>query len=525
VRLRRDLVGERDALQRAVTSATAELRVTATDAERARAEAVRAASVRTEFLANMSHEIRTPMTAILGYAELLRDPQLDPTVSRSHVDIIARSGRQLLQLLDDILDLARIESGRTSLEPQVVDVPALLVDVQALLGGRARERGLTLDLRFATAIPDRVVIDGPRLRQIVINLVGNAIKFTERGGVTLMVAVDETSLTLDVVDTGIGIARELQAAIFEPFEQGVRRLGGTGLGLAISRRLARLLGGEIEVESAPGQGSTFSVRVPIGEVAGANLVTAPRASTPTAPPERAVALRGRVLVVDDTPVNRAVLQTVLTRAGLTADVADDGSTGIVAVQRAIADGAPYDLVFMDMQMPVLDGYAATTELRAAYPRLPIIAITAHAMPGDRERCLAAGCTDYLAKPVPRRDLHALLERYLAAPPPALAAVPPLAPATVTSDNTDDEVIRELLGEFLIDAHKLGAALDIAGRARDRIRVRDLAHRLKGSSATFGFPVLSRAAARLEQVASRDLPDDVEFGPALAAVLAELGRIR
>ncbi|MEZ4398599.1 MAG: response regulator [Kofleriaceae bacterium] len=472
VALRAALVRERDSLAAAVADATVDLRAAVATAERARADAERAASARTEFLANMSHEIRTPMTAILGYAELLLDADVAAHERDRYVDTIARSGRHLLQLLDDILDLARLESGRTVIAPQPVSVPALLLDVHSLLAVRAADRRLDLAVVFATPIPDQLILDGNRLRQIVINLVGNALKFTDRGGVTIEAGYLAGTLTVRVIDTGIGIPPDRIDAMFEAFEQieqASQRRTGTGLGLAISRRLARLMGGELAATSALGVGSTFVVTAPATLAAGATLVATPSACASTDLAVAAVAaLAGRVLVADDTAANRAVFAAMIARTGLTVDLAADGRQAIELVEAAAAAGRPYDVVLMDMQMPVMDGYQAAAQLRQRYADLPIIAITAHAMAGDRDACLEAGCSDYLAKPVRRDHLYATLARHTQVvsqvgppmPNPPTAAPPALTP--VVSEFLDDDIIVELLPEFIADVRT--HEVELAARA-------------------------------------------------------------
>ncbi len=387
----------------------------AAELEQARRAALGAARTKSEFLANMSHEIRTPMNAILGFSEELAG-ELERTGATREADealsTIRRNSEHLLTLLNDILDLAKIEAGRMPVESIPCSPREVVGEVIALLRPRATVKGLALDPEVAGSVPGAILSDPTRLRQILLNLVGNAIKFTDSGAVRVRVTPEpgaESRLAFEVIDTGIGLDEEERERVFQPFSQGdastTRRFGGTGLGLPISRRIAELLGGTISVASAPGRGSTFRVTIAAPE--------APELRGPTADPARQpVRLGGRLLLAEDGLDNQRLLKRILERAGASVDVASDGRVACDLVFAAAAAGAPYDLIVLDMQMPELDGYGAATELRAHGVRAPIVALTAHAMSGDRERCLAAGCDAYLTKPVQRERLLALLEELL-----------------------------------------------------------------------------------------------------------------
>jgi signal transduction histidine kinase/CheY-like chemotaxis protein len=392
---------------------------------RASDRALDAARLKSEFLANMSHEIRTPMTAILGFADELEGelgPRPPDDAAHLSLRTIQRNGEHLLALINGILDLSKIEAGKFSIERSRVSVPELVAEVLQLLGPRAKEKGLLLEATCEGRVPIEIESDAVRLRQILINLVGNAIKFTSAGHVRLRVRLAGPQLELAVEDSGLGLDAREQAIVFEPFTQvqssAAREFGGTGLGLSLSRRLARLLGGDIEVASAPGRGSCFTLRVATGSLQGVALrppgpisaLDAPRAP---APREARSSLRGRVLVAEDGADNQRLLRAVLTRAGLDVEVVANGE---LAAERALAAaelGAPYDLVLMDMQMPVLDGYQATARMRAEGYTGPIVALTAHAMAGDREKCLLAGCDDYATKPIARAQLLSQISAQLA----------------------------------------------------------------------------------------------------------------
>jgi PAS domain S-box-containing protein len=381
-------------------------------------QAERANRAKSDFLANMSHEIRTPMTAVLGYAEVLA-ARVQDSICREKIEIIKRNGNFLLEIINDILDLSKIEAGRIEPEFEQFELAELIGDVLSLMQLRARDSHLELKLDYQTSVPETVISDPIRLRQILINLVGNAIKFTEEGKVTLAVRYNDQQgqLEFDVVDTGIGISPELQQELFKPFSQSdtsrSRKYGGTGLGLAISLRLAEMLGGSIRVQSRPGKGSTFTLNIDAGPVADTPrfVVPSPRAAADQKRHLPTRQLDCRVLVVDDRKDIRLLAEHFVTQAGGVVVTACDGIEAIAAVNEAQKVETPFDLVLMDMQMPNLDGRETTALLRSAGFRQPIIAITADAMQGDREKTLMAGCDEYLSKPIDRTELIQLIARY------------------------------------------------------------------------------------------------------------------
>ena len=390
--------------------------------------AAAADAAKSEFLANMSHEIRTPMTAILGFADVLLEemgPGATPTQMEA-LESIRRNGEHLLQIINDILDLSKVAAGRMELERLRCSPTRIAAEVESMMRVRARARGLAFGVEFIGPIPESIETDPTRLRQILINLVGNAIKFTEAGGVRIVVRLAESAagadpagapagsglLQFDVIDTGPGMTPEQQQRIFQPFVQGdsstTRRFGGTGLGLTICKRLVEALGGDISVQSAPGRGSTFRVRIPTGPLTGVTMLPgsstdAPPGSGPRRPDSQA-ALSGRILLAEDGPDNQRLISFLLRRAGAEVVIADNGQAAVDAALAAEREGRPFDVILMDMQMPVLDGYAATAQLRARGYRRPIIALTAHAMASDRDKCLAAGCDAFAAKPIDRTRL-------------------------------------------------------------------------------------------------------------------------
>lgn len=365
------------------------------------------------FLANMSHEIRTPMTAILGYADLLADH--DPTDQVDHdrcVSTIRRNGEHLLAIINDVLDLSKLEAEKMSVEATWVDPRSLVEDVVDLFRAKAAEKQIEFAAQVDSDAPECWPTDPTRLRQVLANLVSNSIKFTDSGRVTVRLLREPGSsdlLRFEVEDTGVGMSSEQAKRVFQPFEQAdvstSRRFGGTGLGLTISHRLVELLGGAFSVESAAGQGTTFGFTVGQLEAGEKSDRKPESAAKPTpAEPEPTDTTPRRVLLVEDGADNRRLIGHLLRKAGHHVELAENGVEGIDAYRAAVREERPFDLILMDMQMPILDGYDATRQLRDSGAELPIIALTAHAMEGDRNRCLQAGCTDYLAKPIDRADL-------------------------------------------------------------------------------------------------------------------------
>jgi PAS domain S-box-containing protein len=477
---------------------------------RARRHAEQAAQAKSDFLANMSHEIRTPMNGVLGFAELMLQGDL-PADQRRYAETIVQSGRSMMMLLNDVLDLSKIESGQFGIDLAPVDLHASLAECVTLHLAAAQGKGLTLSFGADGGDdPDDgvwIVTDGLRLRQIMLNLIGNAVKFTESGHVGVSYRLTERDVLIEVVDSGIGIPADRQEDIFQPFTQGSgeagSRFGGTGLGLSISRQLAALLGGRITVESTPGEGSRFTLTLPAARASQPARAELPEAfADPANWPADA-----RILLVEDHDINRLLVTEMLERCGQEVEVAHDGNEGIAMVIDAIMRGRPYDLVLMDVQMPGCDGYEATRAIRAegiGPGLLPIIALTANAFPEDVAAARAAGMQAHLAKPVVLADLARALQRWL--PTRIIEAAPERRPARRSAMALSPGLVARwrLRREETLDALRKAVAEgwldDPAPAAIDPQRepLAQLVHKLAGSAAMFGEADLGEAAAALDR---------------------------
>lgn len=373
----------------------------------------------------MSHEIRTPMTAILGFADIL----LDGHGEEENLDAartIKRNGNHLLAIINDILDLSKIEAGKIEVESMKVFPITLLAEIASLMRVRADAKGLEFSVEREGPIPESIRTDPTRLRQILINVIGNAIKFTEVGSVKVVASfIDDgsssPSLEFRVIDTGIGISGEQEGGLFHAFAQAdssiTRKYGGTGLGLTLSKHFAEMLGGDVRVESLTGEGSVFIVSVATGPLENARMIQATEDTSSfcvvsgETVGETGEILKGRVLLAEDGPDNQRMVSFILRKAGAEVMVVKNGKEAIDAVHASYDENKTFDVLLMDMQMPVMDGYDAVRQLREeGYPG-SIIALTAHAMSGDRKKCINAGCDGYLTKPIDRGKLISLVGRY------------------------------------------------------------------------------------------------------------------
>lgn len=398
--------------------------------QKAKHAAEAGSQAKSAFLANMSHEVRTPLTAILGFADVLLEHTRSgdaPTECTEVVQIIRRNGEHLLRVLDDILDLSKIEAQQLTVELAPCQPCRVVADVLSLVRVRAEARGLSLRVEYAGPVPRTIATDATRLRQILLNLLSNAIRFTERGEVRLIVTFrpdrHRPQLQFDVTDTGIGMDPQRAGRLFQPFTQAdastTRRFGGTGLGLTISKRLAQMLGGDVTlVQSRPGGGARFRATIDTGPLEDVPLVEDPLAATTVecadepAPSYKDLSLQGcRVLLAEDGPDNQRLITRLLEKAGAAVTTAENGRRAVDEALAARAAGQPFDVILMDMQMPILDGYEATRLLRQRGYTGPVIALTAHAMSTDCEKCLACGCDEYVRKPFNRAALLATIRGF------------------------------------------------------------------------------------------------------------------
>jgi len=527
-----------ETLEKTVDERTAELKEMVRHSESLLRKAETANIAKREFLANMSHEIRTPMNAIIGFGDILSDEDLTDQ-QRSYVDTIRTGAKNLLNIINDILDFSKIEAGKMEVEITDCSLKKLFAAIESMMRPMASRKGLDFTVREDGALPANIKSDPARLQQCLLNLTSNAIKFTKEGHVYVNVSLLEQNnkpwIRFEVADTGIGIPPDKQKAIFESFTQAdgttTRRFGGTGLGLAITKQLAELMGGEISLTSEQGKGSVFTLIIP----AGVDVTKQPfldrhnigehmQAGSDTSEKLR---FAGNVLVAEDVKTNQMLIKAILTKLGLTTTIVEDGNQ---AVQKALT--GKFDIIFIDIQMPNMNGYDATKALRKQGISTPIIALTAHAMKGDDKKCFEAGCDDYLTKPLDRHQLLEKISKYLPTKEQSLAEridsarsqIDELAEmccekstqpeADLSAKNSkgiinwnqlidrlgDETLIKDIASIFLTDSAERLEMLEKAVEERDIKNIKLYAHAIKGSALNMGATRLSDTALCLEQAA-------------------------
>jgi PAS domain S-box-containing protein len=519
----REIVQLNETLERRVADRTAELEkanraivASSLELKAARDEAIAASDAKSRFLANISHEVRTPIVAVLGYADMLLNPDLDRADRDHALQAIRRNGTHLLQVINDVLDLSKIEAGRMELESIRYSPWQLLLEVVSTVRLQAERDGISLEVQPTGRLPAFAEMDTTRVRQILMNLVSNAIKFSKPGGrVSLRIGVCRPqpsrvlTLVIEVEDRGIGMTPAQIEQLFTPFQQAdsstTRRFGGTGLGLSITRRLTEAMNGEMTVRSLYGQGSCFSVAIPLSSVdehvAWFGVAELERHAAIECKPDQngdLPALTGRVLLAEDSLDNQRVIIYHLRRMGLEIDTAENGK---LAVEKALTDR--FDLILMDMQMPELDGYGATSSLRCAGYLGPIIAFTAHAMKEDREKCLRAGCTDYVTKPVEAGALARTVERYLKAPVVGSRVdrdriEPSANQEPILSEFWRSPGMETLVREYVDSLPEKVARFRMHLAVGDGVQLQALAHQISGHGGMYGYSCLTETAALIEQ---------------------------
>jgi signal transduction histidine kinase/CheY-like chemotaxis protein/HPt (histidine-containing phosphotransfer) domain-containing protein len=496
-----------DKLEQRVADRTAELSERNAELARVSALADEANRAKTSFLANMSHEIRTPMTAILGYSDVLLEPNQSVSDRFDALQVIRRNAKHLLQLINDILDISKIEAGKMTVELLPVELVSEVADVVSLMRPRAIEKGLEFKIEFVGPMPKTICTDALRLKQILINLLGNSLKFTERGELRLRVRSqrdgEHCRMIFEVSDTGIGMTPDQCERLFRPFTQAdesmTRRFGGTGLGLTISQRLAELLGGKITLESEKGKGSIFRLDIDAGSLNGVEIMAEvgesmlmPRHTERTG----GITLQGQILLCEDGVDNQRLISMYLDRAGAKVHIAENGRIGV-----EMASIQKFDLILMDMQMPEMDGYTAASKLRAKGIDVPIIALTANALSDDRARCIASGCTDYLSKPIAKelllRTIAGYLNRKNQKEDVPMAAIPATNRNPIRSEFASDPDMAELVSEFTASLPARTEKLTQLIADRDLDQLRQVVHQLKGAGGGYGFAEITQLAGEAE----------------------------
>lgn len=471
------------------------------------------------FLANMSHEIRTPLTAIIGFAETSLYSNQSAQERHRAMATIIRSGRHLLHIINDILDLSKIEANELELERVPLSPFHLLAEIEPFVRPKAAEKGVMFGVNYLFPLPEIILSDPLRLKQILLNLCSNAVKFTDTGHIHINVSIDNRAerMSFEVVDSGIGMDAEQIEKVFEPFKQAdsstTRKYGGTGLGLSLSTQLAQALGGSLSVQSEPGHGSRFKLTVATGSrddlclVYNEKHIPAQEPTTVESLPD--ATLTGTTLLVEDNPDNQQLLSMLLRRLGVEVTLAENGR---VAVEKANAE--VFDLVLMDMQMPEMDGMEAVRILRAQGYKKPIVALTANAMKEDRERCLAAGCNDFLTKPVERDRFYEVVSSYMDSRDRDEFESMPITPVLLEEDSEFINLVHKFINALPATMTQIEEAM----REENWEQLKPPVHQLKGNGGSFGYDVLSDLAASMELQVLNKNPEE------LSALLKEMKRV-
>ena len=476
----------------------------ALDIEKARDDALLANSAKSNFLANMSHEIRTPLTSIIGFAESCLDIDQSMAQRSTATKTIIKSGKHLMHIINEILDLSKIEAGKLEIEKLPISVTELLHEVKQIVSLMAEEKGLIFGINNNYPLPEKFNSDPLRLKQILLNLCSNAIKFTSTGHVYLNVTYESeaSNLTFEVIDTGIGMSAEETEKIFIPFEQAdsstTRKFGGTGLGLTLSKQLAEKLNGTLEVESTINKGSRFTVKLKIDEAANSSYIyqdaeinNSEKLNYENSEPPK---LSGKILVAEDNEDIQELVKLLLKKIGLVPDMVKNGK---LAVEKALK--SEYDLVFLDIQMPVMDGLSAMKVLKKKAYAKPVIAMTANAMQADRDECIASGFTGFVSKPIDRSDLYDALIKHLK---PSKTLKGNQVALTSNLLQKDPELI-DLIDKFMIRLPIMQDAINKAHEDKNEEEFSGLIHQLKGVGGGYGYPMLTELCAKLEfQITSK-----------------------
>ena len=450
------------------------------------------------FLANMSHEIRTPLTAIIGYAEVSLEGNQTLQERSTALKTIVRSGNHLLNIINDILDFSKVEADQLDVEVLPVDLFQLVFDVESIMKPLAEKKDLIFDFKFNFPLPTKFATDSVRLKQILLNLCSNAIKFTEKGSISIAIDCDVKKQTMlfSVNDTGIGMTEKQLNKLFKPFQQAdssiTRRFGGTGLGLSLSKRLAEMLGGTINVESEPDKGTCFTLNINTGSLINSQFVHSLKQAAPVQEinvnSRQEVPLSGRILLAEDNPANQQLLSMLLHKMGAEVDVAENGEAAIQMAQKN-----HYDLIFMDMQMPLLSGVDATRILRSQHYEQPIVALTANATNEDKMKCVSAGCNDFMTKPTPREKLYEMTSKFLLPAEKINKRNDPIVSTLLSEDPSFADLVRKFVSELPEIINKLHTAY----QHQDWVALKDGLHNLKGMGGGFGYQVLTELAGKAE----------------------------